>query len=147
VKASTAHLRSVVDEAVAELRGQMSLAQIAELLGVSVQRVSQIATGKHGAARPGPSLIYAYRIPGHGSGWHGQPDALPIGSYGAGTITFNPGTSPSPVAPGTPIEVRYGPVPDDGLPAYLQGYTTVNGRQVRPTAIVQNELFPGSATG
>jgi hypothetical protein len=32
------------------------------------------------------------------------------------------------------------PVPDDG-PAYLQGYTTVNGMRIRATAIVQEELF------
>jgi hypothetical protein len=44
--------------------------------------------------------------------------------------------------------VRYGPVPDVALPAYLQGYTTVNGVRIRPTAIVQEELFrePGMPT-
>lgn len=26
------------------------------------------------------------------------------------------------------------PLPDDGLPAYLQGYTTVNGMRIRATA-------------
>jgi predicted XRE-type DNA-binding protein len=140
-KASAAHLRAVVGESVAELRSRMSLAQIADLLGVSVQRISQIATGKHGTARSRPSLIYAFRIlddqPGR---WHGQPGALPEGSYQTGTIDFNPGTNPSPYA-GNTLEVRYGPVPDDGLPAYLQGYTTVNGLRIRPTAIVQEELF------
>ena len=47
VKASAAWLRTVVDESVAELREGMTLAQIAEMLGVSVQRTSQIATGCH----------------------------------------------------------------------------------------------------
>lgn len=145
-KASAAHLRAVVGESVADLRDRMSLAQIAELLGVSVQRISQIATGKHGAARPRPSLIYAFRVPGEQPGrWYGQPSALPAGSYQTGIIDFNPGTNPSPYA-GTTLELRYGPVPDDGLPAYLQGYTTVNGVRIRPTAIVQEELFrePGT---
>jgi hypothetical protein len=140
IKASTAWLRAVVDESVAELRGSMSLAQIAELLGVSVQRVSQIATGKHGAARPRPSLIYAFRmldgLPGQ---WYGEPGALPEGNYATGTINFNP-RNPSPFA-GRTLQVRYGPVPDDGLPSYLHGYTTVNGRSMRPTAAVQDLLF------
>jgi hypothetical protein len=140
-KAATAHLRAVLEGSVAELRDRMSLAQIAEMLGVSVQRTSQIATGKHGAARLRPSLIYAFRIldeqPKH---WHGEPDALPKGSYQIGRINFNPGPNPSPYA-GTTLEVRYGPVPDDRLPAYLQGYTTVNGTRIRATAAVQGELF------
>ncbi len=144
---STAHLRAVLGGSVAELRDWMSLAQIAEMLGVSVQRTSQIATGKHGAARPRPSLIYAFRILGErAERWHGEPGALPEGSYQAGRIDFNPGPNPSPYA-GATLEVRYGPVPDDGLPAYLQGYTTVNGMRIRATAAVQGELFrePGLA--
>ena len=48
----------------------MGLAQIAELLGVSVQRISQIATGKHGTARPRPSL--AARI---AEFFKGEPEA------------------------------------------------------------------------
>jgi predicted XRE-type DNA-binding protein len=146
-KASAAHLRAVLGESVVELRNRMSLAQIAQMLGVSVQRISQIATGKHGAARPRPTLIYAFRVlgdqPGH---WHGEPGALPEGHYQTGRIDFNPGPDPSPYT-GTTLEVRYGPVPDDGLPAYLQGYTTVNGMRIRATATVQAELFrePGLA--
>jgi hypothetical protein len=140
-KASAAHLRAVLGESVAELRNWMSLAQIAQMLGVSVQRTSQIATGKHGVARPRPTLIYAFRVlgdrPDH---WHGEPGALPEGLYQTGQIDFNPGPNPSPYG-GTTLEVRYGPVPDDGLPAYLQGYTTVNGMRIRATATVQGELF------
>jgi len=145
-KSSAAHLRGIVEESVAELRDRMSLAQIAELLGVSVQRISQIATRKHGTGRPRPSLIYAFRVLGEQPGrWYGQPGALPEGGYQTGIIDFNPGTNPSPYA-GNRLEVRYGPVPDDGLPAYLQGYTTVNGVRIRPTAIVQEKLFrePGT---
>lgn len=56
-------------------------------------------------------------------------------------LTFRPyNPDPSPFA-GKTLEVRYGPVPDDGLSAYLQGYTRVNGRSMRPTAIVQDLLF------
>jgi transcriptional regulator with XRE-family HTH domain len=141
VKASAIWLRGIVDGSVAELREAMSLAQIAERLGVSVQRISQIATGKHGAARPRPSLIYAFRVAGEPTGqWYGEPGALTKG-YGTGTVNFRPhSTNPSPFA-GKILEVRYGPVPDDGLPAYLQSYTTVNGRNMRPTAIVQDLLF------
>jgi hypothetical protein len=146
-KASAAYMRAVVGESVAELRNRMSLAQIAQILGVSVQRTSQIATGKHGAARPRPTLIYAFRVVGDRPGrWHGEPGALPEGRYQTGRIGFNPGPNPSPYA-GTTLEVRYGPVPDDGLPAYLQGYTTVNGMRIRATATVQGEPFrePGLA--
>lgn len=146
-KASAAHLRAVLGESVAELRNRKSLAQIAQMLGVSVQRTSQIATGKHGADRPRPTLIYAFRLVGDRPGrWHGEPGALPEGSYQTGRIDFNPGPNPSPYA-GTTLEVRYGQVPDDGLPAYLQGYTTVNGMRIRATATVQGELFrdPGLA--
>ena len=140
-KASAAHLRAVLGGSVAELRNRMSLAQVAELLGVSVQRTSQIATGKHGTARPRPSLIYAFRVLGNQlGGWHGEPGALPEGGYQSGRIDFDPGPNPSPYA-GMMLEVRYGPVPDDGLPAYLQGYTTVNGIRMRATAAVQGELF------
>jgi len=140
-KASATHLRAVLGESVAELRSRMSLAQIAQMLGVSVQRTSQIATGKHGAARPQPTLIYAFRVLGDRSGrWHGEPGALPEGRYQTGRIDFNPNPNPSPYA-GTTLEVRYGPVPDDGLPAYLQGYTTVNSMRIRATAAVQGELF------
>jgi transcriptional regulator with XRE-family HTH domain len=140
-RASAPHLRALVEAAVAELRSRMSLAEIAEMLGVSVQRISQIATGKHGAARPRPSLIYAFRVLGDRPGrWYGEPEALPEDSYQTSTIDFNPGPNPSPYA-GSRLEVRYGPVPDDGLPAYLQGYTTVNGMRIRATAIVQGELF------
>ncbi len=140
-KAAAAHLRAVLEGSVAELRDQMSLAQIAGMLGVSVQRTSQIATGKHGAARPRPSLIDAFRVLGQRPGrWYGVPRALPEGSYQAGQIDFNPAPNPSPYA-GAILEVRYGPVPEDGLPAYLQGYTTVNGMRIRATAAVQGELF------
>ena len=146
MKASAAHVRATVDEAVAELRSGMSLAQIAELLGVSVQRISQIAASKHGTARPWPSLIYAFRVLGGEPGpWHGEPKALPEGSFITGTIDFNPAT-PGPFS-GKTLEVRYGPVADDGLPTYLQGYTTVNGRSMRATALVQDVLFGTSLAG
>src|SRR5207249_4679232 len=73
-RASAPHLRALVEAAVAELRSRMSLAEIAEMLGVSVQRISQIATAKHGAARPRPSLIYAFRVLGYRPGrWYGEP--------------------------------------------------------------------------
>jgi hypothetical protein len=140
-RASAAHLRAIVETSVVELRSGMSLAQTSELLGVSMQRISQIATGKHGTDRSRPSLIYSFRVVGDQPGpWHGQPEALPAGSYQTSTIDFNPGPNPSPYA-GSTLEVRYGPVADDGLPAYLQGYTTVDGMRIRGTAIVQDELF------
>jgi hypothetical protein len=111
------------------------------MLGVSVQRTSQIATGKHGADRQRPSMIYAFRVLGERLGrWHGDPAALPEGSYQTGRIDFHPGSNPSPYADRA-LEVRYGPVPDDGLPAYLHGYTTVNGIRIRATAAIQGELF------
>ena len=96
-KASASHLRAVLGGSVAELRNRMSLAQIAEMLGVSVQRTSQIATGKHGTARHRPSLIYAFRVLGNQlGGWHGEPGALPEGGYQSGRIDFNPGPNPTP---------------------------------------------------
>jgi DNA-directed RNA polymerase specialized sigma subunit len=47
IKDAPVHLRPLVDSAVAELRKEMSVAQVAKLLGVSEQRVSQMATGRH----------------------------------------------------------------------------------------------------
>lgn len=47
IKDAPVLLRPLVDSAVAELRKEMSVAQVAALLGVSEQRVSQMATGRH----------------------------------------------------------------------------------------------------
>jgi DNA-directed RNA polymerase specialized sigma subunit len=47
IKDAPALLRPLIDSAVAELRNEMTVAQVAELLGVSEQRVSQMATGRH----------------------------------------------------------------------------------------------------
>jgi DNA-directed RNA polymerase specialized sigma subunit len=47
IKDAPVQLRPLVDSAVAELRKEMSVAQVAALLGVSEQRVSQMATGRH----------------------------------------------------------------------------------------------------
>lgn len=44
-------IRSIVDTAVVELRKTMSGADVAELLHVSEQRVSQMATGRHRSAK------------------------------------------------------------------------------------------------
>jgi hypothetical protein len=111
------------------------------MLGVTVQRVSQMASGKHGTARPRPTLIYAFRIrdtspPGS---WQGEPDALKS-DYGTAVIGFYPDSGNTAFA-GHELEIRFGQVPDDRLPSFLQGYTTVNGIRMRPTAIVQDLLF------
>jgi hypothetical protein len=47
LKGAPALLRPLVDAAVVELRREMTVAQVAALLGVSEQRVSQMATGRH----------------------------------------------------------------------------------------------------
>jgi hypothetical protein len=143
IQASTQWLRGTVDQSVAELRDRhrRPLSEIAQSLGVTVQRVSQMASGKHGTARPGPTLIYAFRI--HDAGppgsWQGEPDALKSG-YGTAVIGFYPDRGNSEFA-GHELEIRFGQVPDDRLPSFLQGYTTVNGVRMRPTAVVQDLLF------
>lgn len=143
IAASTQWLRGTVDRSVAELRDQhrKPLQEIAQMLGVTVQRVSQMANSKHGARRDGPTLIYAFRVhdtnpPGS---WHGEPDALGSG-YGTAVIPFYPDGG-NPALAGHELEIRYGQVADDGLPSFLQGYTTVNGVRMRPTAVVQDLLF------
>ncbi|MGH3225208.1 MAG: hypothetical protein ACRDPY_42090 [Streptosporangiaceae bacterium] len=143
IQASTQWLRGTVDRSVAELRDQhrKPLHEIAQMLGVTVQRISQMANSKHGAARPGPTLIYAFRVrdtdpPGS---WQGEPDALTSG-YGTAVIGFYPNGG-NPVFVGHELDIRYGQVPDDRLPSFLQGYTTVNGVRMRPTALVQDLLF------
>ena len=54
IRDAPALLRPLVDSAVAELRREMTVAQVAELLGVSEQRISQMATGRH-RYKPGGS--------------------------------------------------------------------------------------------
>lgn len=143
IQVSAQWLRGTVDRSVAELRDQhrRPLNEIAQMLGVTVQRVSQMANSKHGADRSGPTLIYAFRIhdtspPGS---WQGEPDALK-GGYGTAIIGFYP-NSGTTVFAGHELEIRFGQVPDDRLPSFLQGYTTVNGVRMRPTALVQDLLF------
>jgi transcriptional regulator with XRE-family HTH domain len=146
IQASAQWLRGTVDRSVAELRDQqrMPLHEIAQMLGVTVQRISQMANSKHGTARPGPTLIYAVRVhdtnpPGS---WQGEPNALTSG-YGTAIIGFYP-NSGNPEFVGHELEIRFGQVPDDRLPSFLQGYTTVNGVRMRPTAVVQDLLFDTS---
>lgn len=52
MQAATPRIRATVDGAVAALRPGVTLAQIATLLGVSVQRAGQIATSRHHSAKP-----------------------------------------------------------------------------------------------
>lgn len=143
IQASAQWLRGTVDQSVAELRDRhrKPLSEIAQMLGVTVQRISQMANSKHGTARPGPTLIYAFRThdtspPGL---WQGDPDALKTG-YSSALIGFYP-SSGNPAFAGHELEIRFGPVPDDRLPSFLHGYTTVNGVRMRPTALVQDLLF------
>ncbi|HEX3826274.1 MAG TPA: hypothetical protein VHV82_03270 [Sporichthyaceae bacterium] len=44
------------------------------------------------------------------------------------------------------LELRYGPVPDDGLIPAMQAFTTVDGHRCRATAKVQQLLFTDEAT-
>ena len=95
---------------------------------------------------PGLTLIYAFRVhdadpPGS---WHGEPNALNNG-YGTAVIGFYPNNGKTVLA-GDELEIRYGQVPDDQLPSFLQGYTTVNGVRMRPTALVQDLLFGTTLT-
>jgi hypothetical protein len=144
IQASAQWLRGTVDRSVAELRDQQRrpLHEIAQMLGVTVQRISQMANSKHGAARSGPTLIYAFRVRDTGppGSWQGEPGALPEGGYGTAIIGFYPNGGNAAFA-GHELEIRFGQVPDDRLPSFLQGYTTVNGVRMRPTAVVQDLLF------
>ena len=87
-------------------------------------------------------VIYAFREAGRADApWHGDPDALPDGRFRTGSIDFNP-AMPRPFS-GCTLELRYGPVAADIMPAYLRAYALVNGRRIAPTAAIQNELFGG----
>lgn len=142
IQASSQWLRGTVDRSVAEMRDHRKpLHEIAQMLGVTVQRVSQMANSKHGVGHDGPTLIYAFRVhdtnpPGS---WQGEPEAVGSG-YGTAVIEFYP-NSGNTVFAGHELEIRFGQVPDDRLPSFLQGYTTVNGVRMRPTALVQDLLF------
>ncbi len=146
MKGATTTVRAITDAAVREQRDAgASLADIARALGVSVQRVSQMATGKHGTGRRNPPLIYAFRVaddPGD-DGWYGEENALPQGQFETGFIDFEPAVRNR--FAGHRLQVRYGPVPDDGLPPAMHAYTTVNGRRLRSTEKVQQLLFAPAA--
>lgn len=138
LKAAPARVRAVTDAAVAELREDMSLAQVASLLGVSPQRVSQMATSRHsGRKRPAPSVIYAVQIAGE-QDWHGQPDALPDGEYQ--TVAWHPRTGRGNKFDDVDLIARVGPVEDNLLPS-LYTFSTVAGRRLRPTAAVHELMF------
>lgn len=126
----TPRLRAITDRAVAEMRETASLAEVAGLLGVSRARVSQMATGKHGANRPVPSVIYAVRVVGD-TDWYGRPDALPDGQYFE--TRWHPVTGKGNRFDGADLEIRYGTVEDHMLPA-MQAWTLVDGRPLRPSA-------------
>ena len=137
MKGATMQVRRITDTAVAKLRETKPLAEVADLLGVSNKRISQMATGRHGVNRRPPSTIYAIRIVGEDA-WHGQPDILPPSDYQ--TTTWQPKTRTGNRFDGTLLEVRYGPVPDDIPPSYYS-YTTVDGKRMRPTAAVHDVIF------
>lgn len=135
MKATPARIRAATDTAVAELRETKSLTEVAELLGVGVKRVSQMATGKHGQGRRPPSLVYAARyLDDDTNTWHGEPDALPLDQTKTGTLD----------AAGRWLEVRYGPVTEQRPPSQYT-YVTVNGTRLRPTATIQHLFTEQSA--
>ncbi len=90
-------------------------------------------------ARPPEALIYAFRVAEPGEPWHGKPDALPQGYFETGVIDFNP-ARPGPYQ-GRRLELRYGPVDEDCMPAPMRAYAAVNNRRVALTAEVQSSIF------
>lgn len=142
MKGSTARVRAITDGAVQQLRERgASRSELSEILGgVSLKRVTQIAAGKHGAGRTGPSLIYAFRVADvPDAPWYGNTDSLAEGEYEAGYIDFKPAVHNR--FAGHRLELRYGPVPDDGLNPVMHAYTTVNRRRVRMLGVLQELLF------
>lgn len=127
MKATPMRIRVATDTAVAELRETKSLAEVAELLGVGVKRVSQMATGKHGHGRQPPSLVYAARYLDDVDTWYGDPDALPPDQVRTATVD----------AANQRMEVRYGPV-IERTPPDQYTYITVNGTRLRLTAAIQH---------
>jgi predicted XRE-type DNA-binding protein len=134
MKAAPARIRAITDAAVATLRQSMSGNEVAELLGVTKGRVSQMTNGR--PYRKPPSTLYAARRAGEDS-WHGDPEALPPGEYQTATVNFDP--TPTNSWAGQ-LEVRYGPVQDD-MPPSLHAYTLVAGRPMRATAKLHEILF------
>ncbi|GLY35780.1 hypothetical protein Amsp01_018040 [Amycolatopsis sp. NBRC 101858] len=137
MKGASMQVRRITDAAVAKLRETKPLAEVADLLGVSNKRISQMATGRHGVNRRPPSTIFAVQIVGEDT-WHGEPDALPPTEYQ--TTTWQPKTGTGNRFDGKLLEVRYGPVPDNIPPSYYT-YTTVDGKRMRPTAAVHDVIF------
>lgn len=90
--------------------------------------------------KPPEVMIYAFRDKGESdAAWHGDADALPDSEFQSGLLDFNP-AFPRPLS-GRTLEVRYGPVDAEPMPAYLRAYALVNGRRIAPTAAVHKELF------
>lgn len=105
-------------------------------------RSAQAAQQRYQRQTGQPDLIYAFRAAGEdGAPWHGEPDLLPHGEYETGYLDFQP-AAPRPMS-GKQLELRYGPVDAEVMPAYLRTYALVNGRRIAPTAAVQIELFGG----
>ena len=90
-------------------------------------------------------MVYAFRVfGGADEPWYGDENALPEGEYGTDVYAFDPGRNPSRFR-GKMLEFRHGPMPDDGQPAPMRGYTNASvGDQVvrvRIRADVQATLF------
>jgi hypothetical protein len=142
MRASTARVREITDGAVRELRDAGSpLAELSKRLGVSMARVSQMAAGQRTSRpRPTPPVIYAFRMTdGDDQQWYGDAEAVPAGEFEVGYIDFQPAVRNR--FAGHRLQVRFGPVADDGLRPEMHAYTTVNGRRLRVTAGLQDFLF------
>jgi len=143
MRASTPRVRAITDGAVRELRDAGSpLADLSKRLGVSMARVSQMASGQRTSRpRPAPQMIYAFRmVDGDDQQWYGDAEVVPPAEFETGYIDFDPSGVRNRFA-GHRLEVRYGQVPDDGLNPAMHAYTTVNGRRLRVTAKLQEFLF------
>lgn len=77
--------------------------------------------------------------------WQGESGALPDSGFGTATSGSTPNSGNTAFA-GHELEIRFGQVPNDRLQSFFQGYTSVNGVGMRPTAIVQDLLFGTSLT-
>jgi hypothetical protein len=116
----------------------ISWREIASRMGMSSPQAARQRYERITGRQP---RIYAFRVAGDAQApWHGEPVLLAEG-YESAVIDFDPPGHPGSPFAGRMIEVRYGLVPDDGMPGYLRGFPMVGNRRIGMTENAQRAMF------
>lgn len=113
MRETTPDIRATIDGAVRTLRENLTLEQIGQRLGITNQRVSQMANGYRRA------VAFAFRD--ESGAWHGRPDL--VTDHVDGTLTITPDASARGFA-GQTVTIRYGEVKGD--PTLVGGEISMN---------------------